>query len=94
MLVVVQFPHGVSGLVGIGEGLLKVRFKEVPELFVSFQDASVDSSIEEVELILLPWLHRITCHVCESCSDVGVGVRHGLIVSIGCFEEFEGDEKS
>ena len=79
---------------GIGKSLLEVHFEKVPKLLISFQDTGVDSSIEEVKLILLPWLHHITSHVCESCSDVGVGVGHGLIVSIGCFEEFEGNEES
>ena len=74
MLVVVQLPHGVSSFVSIGESLLKVRFEEIPKPLIGLQDTSVDSSIKEVELILLLWLHCITSHICESCSDTGVGI--------------------
>ena len=94
VLVVVQLPHGISGFVGVGEGLLKICFEEIPKLLVGLQDTGIDLSIKEVELILLPWLHHITSHVCESCSDMGVGVGHGLIISIGCFEEFEGNKEA
>ena len=76
---------------GVGEGLPEVCFKEVPELFVIILVSSSDSVIEEVQLVLFPWLHDITSHVCESCSDAGVRVGHCFIVTIGSPEEVEGD---
>ena len=45
-------------------------------------------------MILLPWFHRVTSHVCESCSDARIGVGHGFIVAIGCSKEVESDEEA
>ena len=45
-------------------------------------------------MVLLPWLYRVTSHVCESCSDARVWVGHGFIVAIGCSEEVESNEEA
>ena len=74
---------------GIGEGLSEVCFEEVPELLIVVLIASIDSGVEEVQLVLLSWLHGVASHVCESCSDMGVGVGHCFIVAIGSPEEVE-----
>ena len=89
-----DFSLRISGLVSIGIGLSEVCFEEVPKLLVVVLVASIDSVVEEVKLILLPWIYCVTSHVCESCSDARVWVGHGFIVTIGCSEEIESDEES
>ena len=86
-----DFSLRISGLVSIGVSLSEVCFKKVPKLFIIVLIAGVDPIIEEVKLVLLPWIYRVTSHVCESCSDVRVWVGHGFIVAIGCSKEVEGD---
>ena len=86
-----DFSLRISGLVSIGVSLSEVCFEQVPELFVVVLVAGIDSIIEEVKLVLFPWVYRFTSHVCESCSDAGVWVGHGFIVTIGCSEEVESD---
>ena len=76
---------------GVGEGLSEICFKEVSELFIIVLVAGGDSGVKEIQLVLLPWFHRVTSHVCESCSDMGVGVGHCFIVAIGSSEEVEGN---
>ena len=79
---------------GVGEGLSEICFKEVPELFIIVLVTSGDSGVKEVQLVLLPWFHCVTSHVCESCSDAGIGIGHCFIVTIGSPEEVEGDEEA
>jgi hypothetical protein len=86
-----EFMLGISGFICVGKGLSEVCFEEVPKLLIVISNACGDSGIEDVQLIFLLWLHCITSHVGESCSDTGVGVGHGFIVMIGCFEKVEGN---
>jgi hypothetical protein len=74
----------VLGFIGIGEGLSEVSLKEIPELFISFQDTHIDSFHKDIQLVFFSCFHCITSHVSESCSDVGEEIGHSIIVTIGC----------
>ena len=45
-------------------------------------------------MVLFSWFHRVTSHVCESCSDARVWVGHGFIMAVGCSEEVKSNKEA